>query len=151
MIDRARWAAIGGLTVALLVQGATGPGGAQVITPPAVISFAVGPVLESFAPTVDGGVEEVVTFDQGHSAVKRLRAQIRRKSHEFARGRFVDPTNAHGDLVPGLRELRGQWSAIHVSYEDIPRGARVRYTTNNEMMVEALHQWFVARVVDRVE
>lgn len=124
---------------------------AQVIAPPTVISFAAGPVLESFTPTDDGGFEDVVTYDQGRGAVKRLRSEIRKKAHAFAEGSFIDPTNAHGDLVPGLREMRGQWTSMHVSYETIPRGARVRYATGNEVMVEALHQWFITRVVYRLE
>ena len=149
-MHRPGWAATCGLMVALIVLGAT-PGTAQVITPPTVISFADGPVLESFTPTTDGGVEDVETFDRGRNAIKRLRADIRKKARAFAKGRFVDPTNAHGDLVPGLREMRDQWASMHVSCEDIPRGARVRYETSDNLMVEALHQWFVTRVVNRLE
>jgi hypothetical protein len=116
----------------------------------AQISFTSGFVRETFIPTAYGGVEEAVVIKPNAAAVKRLRAQTRKRAAAFARGDFVDPTNPHGDLVPGLREMRRQWNKMHVLYEDLPNGSRIRYSTNDPVMVEALHQWFVARAVNKV-
>ena len=85
------------------------------------------------------------------AAVHRLQARMRKRAEAFARGEFVDPTNPHGDLVPGLREMRDQWNKMHVRYQDLPRGSRVRYTSNDPVMIEALHQWFTARAVNKIK
>ena len=116
------------------------------------VSFTTGAVRETFIPTADGGIEDAVVVAPAAStvAVKQLRAETRRRAQAFARGQFVDPTNPHGDLVPGLREMRGQWNRVHVSCHDLPAGSRIKYTTSDPVMVEALHQWFVARAVNRV-
>ena len=115
------------------------------------VGFTSGSVQETFTSTSSGGFEDaVVIVPDDEAAVRRLQTQMRKRAHAFARGEFVDPTNPHGDLVPGLREMRDQWNKMHVHYENLPRGSRVRYTTNDPVMVEALHQWFTARVVNKV-
>ena len=114
------------------------------------IGFTSGSVRETFQPTSDGGIEDAVAINPNKAEVKRLQAQSRKRAAAFARGDFVDPTNPHGDLVPGLREMRRQWNKMHVRYEDLSNGARIRYTTSDPVMVEALHQWFVARAVNKV-
>src|SRR5581483_11454008 len=105
------------------------------------VSFTSGIVRETFIPTADGGIEDAVVLRRNSAAVKHLQAETRKRARAFARGQFVDPTNPHGDLVPGLREMRGQWNRIHVSYRDLPAGSRIKYTTSDPVMVEALHQW----------
>ena len=114
------------------------------------VTFTSGTVKETLIPTPDGGIEDAVVIAPSLAAVKHLRAETRERAAAFARGNFVDPTNPHGDLVPGLREMRGQWNRVHVRYEDLPAGSRIEYTTNDPVMVEALHQWFVARAVKKV-
>jgi len=117
---------------------------------PMHVSFTAGSVKETFIPTPDGGIEDAVVIAPNLAAVNHLRAETRKRAAAFARGTFVDPTNPHGDLVPGLREMRSQWNKVHVRYEDLPDGSRIKYTTNDPVMVEALHQWFVARAVKKV-
>jgi Tol biopolymer transport system component len=114
------------------------------------ITFTSGPVRETFTPTSYGGIEDAVVVSPNAADVKRLQAKTRKRAAAFARGNFVDPTNPHGDLVPGLREMRRQWNKMHVRYEDLPNGSRIQYSTNDPVMVEALHQWFVARAVNKV-
>ena len=114
------------------------------------IGFTSGPVRETFVSTPDGGIEDAGAINPSGAEVKKVQAQTRKRAAAFARGDFVDPTNPHGDLVPGLREMRRQWNKMHVRYEDLPNGARIRYSTSDPVMVEALHQWFVARVVNKV-
>lgn len=114
------------------------------------IGFTSGSIRETFIPTSYGGIEDAVALEPSAVAVKILRTQTRKRAAAFARGDFVDPTNPHGDLVPGLREMRRQWNKMHVRYEDVPNGSRIRYSTSDPVMVEALHQWFVARAVNKV-
>ena len=117
---------------------------------PTTIGFTSGSVRETFVTTPTGGIEEDVVIVPDAGAVVRLRSETRKRVKAFARGNFVDPTNPHGDLVPGLREMRRQWSKMHVRYEDVPKGARVHYMTTDPVMVEALHQWFTARAIKKV-
>jgi hypothetical protein len=137
--------------VALLVAAALAPALASSGSPDdARISFTSGSVRETFTPTPYGGIEDAVVVTPNAAEVRRLQAQTRKRAAAFARGDFVDPTNPHGDLVPGLREMRRQWNKMHVRYEDLANGSRIRYSTSDPVMVEALHQWFVARAVNKV-
>ena len=131
------------LVVAFVAPAFARPGDAQ-------ITFTSGFIRETFIPTSNGGMEDAVVLKPNAAAIQLLRAQMRKRAAAFARGKFVDPTNPHGDLVPGLREMRRQWNKMHVRYEDLPDGSRIRYSTSDPVMVEALHQWFVARAVNKV-
>jgi hypothetical protein len=113
-------------------------------------TFTSGIVRETFVATASGGVEYDVVLVSDLAAVRKVRSDARRRTVAFQHGRFVDPTNPHGDLVPGLREMRHQWGRLHVHCEDLPNGARIRYVTNDPVMVEALHQWFASRVVNKI-
>lgn len=112
--------------------------------------FTSGIVRETFVSLPSGGVEydEVIVPDS--AAVRILRNEARRRTLAFQHGHFVDPTNPHGDLVPGLREMKRQWGRLHVRCEDLPNGARIRYMTRDPVMVEALHQWFASRIVNKI-
>jgi hypothetical protein len=116
----------------------------------AASSFTTGSVRESFTWTANGGFEDDVVLVPDFTAIERLRVQTRQRARAFAHGEFVDPTNPHGDLVPGLREMHGQWGRIHVRCEDLPNGARVKYMSHDPVMVEALHQWFTARIARKI-
>jgi|GEM_PF-3269072 hypothetical protein len=113
-------------------------------------SFTSGIVRETFVVTSNGGVEYDVVLVPDFSAVRKVRSDARRRTVAFQHGRFVDPTNPHGDLVPGLREMRNQWGRLHVHCDDLPNGSRIRYVTNDPVMVEALHQWFALRAVNKI-
>ena len=115
------------------------------------VGFTSGSIRETFTSTSSGGFEDaIVMLPDDDAAVHQLQSQMRKRAQAFARGDFVDPTNPHGDLVPGLREMRDQWNKMHVQYENLPRGSRVRYTSSDPVMVEALHQWFTARAVNKI-
>lgn len=145
---RSRFAAAAALILSLYAPLTAAS--ADMRPPPATIGFTSGSVRETFIATANGGIEDDVAIVPDAAAVARVRSETRKRAKAFARGEFVDPTNPHGDLVPGLREMRRQWNKMHVRYEDLPKGARVRYTTNDPVMVEALHQWFTARAVNKV-
>lgn len=139
------------VVAAILVALAVAPALARNSSPDnARIGFTRGSVRETFIPTSYGGIEEAVVITPNAAAVKELQAQTRKRAAAFARGDFIDPTNPHGDLVPGLREMRNQWNKMHVRYNDLPNGSRIRYSTSDPVMVEALHQWFVARAVNKI-
>jgi hypothetical protein len=113
-------------------------------------SFTSGIVRETFIALPSGGVEYDVVVVPDSTAVRKLRNEARRRTVAFQHGNFVDPTNPHGDLVPGLREMRRQWGRLHVHCEDLPNGSRIRYMTSDPVMVEALHQWFASRIVNKI-
>jgi hypothetical protein len=114
------------------------------------VGYTSGTIRETFISTPNGGIEDTVVTKPNLAAVASLRARMRRRVAAFVRGTFVDPTDPHGDLVPGLREMRRQWSRMHVHYQNLPTGSRIRYTTNDPVMVEALHQWFAARAAKKL-
>lgn len=47
--------------------------------------------------------------------------------------------------MPGLGELRAGAGRIRVGYEDMAHGGRVRFTTKEPKLVQALHDWLPPR------
>ncbi len=53
-------------------------------------------------------------------------------------GKFSGPEHIHGVAMPGLAELRkAKPGDIQITYQDIPSGGRVRYSTSNRFLVAA--------------
>ena len=53
---------------------------------------------------------------------------------------------AHGDDMPGLRELRAGAGAIRITYAELPGGAEIRFSTAQPKLVTAVHRWFGAQL-----
>jgi hypothetical protein len=50
--------------------------------------------------------------------------------------------------MPGLRDLSRAGDQLQVAYEEVDLGARVRFTSGDPKIVQALHAWFQAQVED---
>jgi hypothetical protein len=116
-----------------------------------VMPFDLDRTTHTFQPRPDGGVQEVVADRPDQEQVRLIRDHLQKESEAFPRGDFGDPARIHGDDMPGLTALIGGYDRIRVTYEQIRDGGRIVYTTSDEDLVEAIHEWFAAQVSDHGE
>jgi hypothetical protein len=115
----------------------------------AVMPFDQDLTTHIFRETGTGGVQTVVAKDaQATTQIALVRSHLREEAERFAAGDFSDPMAIHGMKMPGVDELRRNASRIRVAYTAVPRGARITYTTSDRAVVDALHDWFDAQLMD---
>ncbi|MEV6382024.1 aspartate carbamoyltransferase [Streptomyces sp. NPDC051773] len=114
-----------------------------------VMPFDLEETTHHFTPTKTGGVQDVVA-DQPDDAtqVDLIRAHLRQEARAFSQGDFGDPAQIHGDSMPGLTELEDGYKRIEVRYRERADGATLTYTTEEPVLVDALHDWFEAQLSD---
>jgi hypothetical protein len=119
-----------------------------------VMPFDLDATTHRFDSRPDGLVQTVVVDDpegEGEGAgeqVALVREHLADEAERFAGGDFGDPASIHGEDMPGLAALTAGVDRIAVAYADVPAGARLTYTTDEPELVEALHLWAEAQVMD---
>jgi hypothetical protein len=114
-----------------------------------VMPFDQDRTTHIFHATPTGGVQTVVARRPNDSRqITLVRAHLRAEAERFARGDFADPMAIHGMKMPGIDELRRHAGDISVRYSSVPRGARITYRTAAPALIDALHEWFDAQLMD---
>lgn len=114
-----------------------------------VMPFDLDRTRHVFTDRPDGGVQTVTALDPSDTRnIALIRGHLRAEAARFARGDFADPAAIHGNDMPGLGELGAGAARIHFRYEQLPNGARLRYTTTDATLVEGIHSWFRAQSMD---
>jgi hypothetical protein len=114
-----------------------------------VMPFALDRTTHVFAKEDDGGVQTVTADDPADSEQTALiRSHLREETAKFRRGEVDDPAAIHGMQMPGLAELQEGFARFEIVYEEVPAGARIVYRTDDPALVDALHHWFDAQVMD---
>lgn len=113
--------------------------------------FDQGKTVHRFRATAHGGVETITVNDPDDGTQVRLvRQHLTHERDLFAGGDFGDPMAIHGMHMPGLDVLRRGAAAgrVSITYDSLPDGARLTYSTNAAELVDALHTWFDAQLMD---
>ena len=114
-----------------------------------VMPFDLNRTTHVFAKTAAGGVEAVlIKREADRDQLPLIRSHLRKEQRSFSRGDFRDPMATHGMRMPGLDTLRRRAAEITITYRPLPRGAQLRYTTSDQTVREALHEWFDAQLMD---
>jgi hypothetical protein len=115
-----------------------------------VMPFDLDQTTHIFKKTHQGGVQEVVVKQASNiEQIERIRAHLSKIARQFAQGDFSDPARIHGEEMPGLVQLRNaKPGAVKVEYEQLSDGARIRYTTDDPGLINAIHRWFDAQLRD---
>jgi hypothetical protein len=113
-----------------------------------VMPFDLARSVHIFTPLKDGGTQEVISRDGNPTQVNLIRAHLSKEASAFAQGDYSDPSAIHGQAMPGLAELHASAGRMHVAFELLPKGARVRFKASDPTLVTALHDWFEAQVHD---
>lgn len=115
-----------------------------------VMPFDLKSTTHIFSKVADGGIQQVVAeAPRDESQVHLIREHLQQIAGQFRKGDFSGPERIHGMAMPGLAELRkASPGEIRITYEDIPAGGQVRYSTSDKALVAALHEWFDAQLSD---
>ena len=114
-----------------------------------VMPFDLVRTTHVFEKMPDGGLQTVASDDPADAEqVSLIRTHLRAEADRFAAGDFGDPAQIHGAMMPGLAELSAAAGAMHIEYSEVASGATIRYSTDDPVLVSALHLWFDAQVSD---
>jgi predicted LPLAT superfamily acyltransferase len=99
---------------------------------------------------VDNGLVQTVVADRpsDREQVALIREHLIAEAERFRRGDYSDPTAIHGEDMPGLAGLKDGAGDITVDFEQMADGARLRFTTDDPDLVNALHRWGAVQVTD---
>ena len=113
--------------------------------------FDLNATTHRFLPKTSGGLQQVVADDPTNEPqIELIRAHLRKELTKFQRGDFTDPTAIHGADMPGVTELSNaaRTGAVTVSYDDLPDGAQLSFTSDAPDVVAAIQRWFRAQKGD---
>ncbi len=116
-----------------------------------VMPFDQDLTTHRFAKTDVGGVETVTANDPNDTEQAALvRDHLEHERDLLSTGDFSDPMAIHGHQMPGIADLQqgARTGRVTVTYETLPAGARLTYTATNPALVDAVHEWFDAQLMD---
>lgn len=115
-----------------------------------VMPFSLKATTHIFTQTDRGGVQRVIAKNAADAQqVKLVRAHLREIQVQFLKGDFSGPTHIHGAEMPGLGVLKASKPGqIEIGYKELEAGAELTYVTSSVQLVNALHQWFEAQLID---
>jgi hypothetical protein len=116
-----------------------------------VMPFDQSKTMHRFSETANGGVETVTANDPNDSTqIQLVQQHLAHERDLFSAGNFTDPMAIHGMNMPGLEDLQTGAAAgrVTITYAAIANGARLTYSTNDPDLIDALHTWFDAQLMD---
>jgi hypothetical protein len=88
-----------------------------------------------------GSIEVIVKNEKDQAVITAVRSHLRSIAADFARGAFDKPFQTHGEVPPGVPEMRVDKESIAYRYEDLPQGGAVRIVTANDRARKAVHEF----------
>ncbi|MEM8483930.1 MAG: aspartate carbamoyltransferase [Bacteroidota bacterium] len=113
-----------------------------------VMPFELDRSTHVFDKREDGGLQQVYSDDGDASEVALIRAHLQEIAGKFAAGDFHEPAMIHGHNMPGLHALAMGHEQLDISYSEIENGGQILYTSEETVLVEAIHHWFDAQLSD---
>lgn len=95
-----------------------------------------------------GGIQQVISDDGDAEQIALIQTHLQEEFNRFQQGDFSDPAHIHGDNMPGLAELQAGYEQLEVTYTELPDGAQINYSSENPELIEAIHAWFEAQLMD---
>jgi uncharacterized protein (DUF305 family) len=115
----------------------------------AVMPFALSQTTHRFQVLPDGGLQSVIANDPTNEPqITLIQQHLATVAARFQRGDFSDPARLDGAEMPGLSELAAAASRLEVVYTPLSDGGQIRYTSPDPTIVDALHRWFAAQLMD---
>lgn len=116
-----------------------------------VMPFDLDRSTHFFETNERGGLQTVVSDDGDTSEVIAIRTHLKEEAERFARGDFHDPAMIHGDDMAGLHALVTGADRLTIEYRDVELGGEIRYASEDDALVAAIHDWFAAQLRDHGE
>lgn len=108
----------------------------------AQMGFRQDKATHHFRLAPDGGSIEVEANDANDTATRvQIRTHLSHIAKMFAEGNFNAPVLIHDQTPPGVPVMQRLKAEIKYSFEETPRGGRLRITTNNTEAREAIYEF----------
>jgi hypothetical protein len=106
-------------------------------------------VAHHFELTTRGGAIRVEVKDASDESNRQaVRTHLRGIAAAFADGRFDAPLVTHGEVPPGVADLKRLKASITCSYGDTPNGGIVRIATTNVEAADAIHEFLRYQITE---
>ena len=97
----------------------------------------------------DGGAIEVTGNDaKDADDLQAIRMHLRHIVSMFSNGDFSIPMFVHSEVPPGITEMKDRRADITYTYEELPTGGRVRISTANHDVLNAVHDFLTFQIQD---
>ena len=114
-----------------------------------VMPFDLDKTLHTFTKNDSGGVQTVVVRDPSDTSNPSLvRMHLQMEAQNFSSGNFTDPTQLHGENMPGVSTLTQNFTKTTVTYRELPNGGAIDYQSTDTETIAAIHEWFDAQLSD---
>lgn len=115
-----------------------------------VMPFDLEQTTHIFSKTDKGGLQQVIVKDPANAEqIRLIRQHLSKIATEFTKRDFSNPAKIHGDDMPGLATLRKTTpDQMKADYKELPNGAEINYTSDDQNVINAIHQWFDAQLSD---
>lgn len=114
-----------------------------------VMPFHLEKTQHIFNKTEHGGIQQVIAKNADDSEqIALIRQHLADISEHFRKGDFSKQRRIHGDDMPGLLDLIGNYPDIRFDYRELPNGAEIEYSTEQSVLVDVIHRYFNAQLSD---
>lgn len=114
-----------------------------------VMPFSLGETTHIFKQLPDGGVEQVLVKDPSNKdQIALIQMHLEYETNNFRQGNFKDPITIHGENMPGVADLSNRAADVVFTYNALPNGAEIIYTSKDPDAISAIHTWFDAQATD---
>jgi len=97
----------------------------------------------------DGGAIEVTVNDSKDAEnMQAIRSHLTHIATMFSNGDFSIPMFVHGQVPPGVAEMKDKRVEISYTFEQLPTGGRVRIVTKNRDALNAVHDFLNFQIED---
>jgi hypothetical protein len=112
-----------------------------------VMPFDLNMTTHIFKMTETGGIQRVIAKDRSDAnQIMLIQQHLHHEAELFQKGDYSDPATLHGEDMPGLKELHEGAARVTVTYAPLPAGAEITFSTNDPLLLTAIHQWFGAQL-----
>lgn len=97
----------------------------------------------------DGGAIQVEVNDpQDLAARAQIRSHLTEIAKAFTAHDFETPLAVHGQIPPGVPQMKTLSKSIKYEYQELPNGGRVRISTDNAEALTAIHEFLRFQITD---
>jgi hypothetical protein len=114
-----------------------------------VMGFDQQTTTHHFLLSNDGGRIEVTANDAGDTAaIDQIRSHLRHIRLMFADGNFEAPMLVHAKQPPGTPRMKQAGADITYTFEELPRGARIRMATSSPDAIGAVQEFLRFQIAE---
>lgn len=113
------------------------------------MGFSQEQTTHHFYLTKTGGIIEVETNDpKDTESLDQIRRHLEHIAMMFAEGDFDTPAFIHGQVPPGVPEMKRLKAALSYKYEEKERGGRVIISSDNSQAVSAVQSFLRFQITE---